>query len=66
MHWQNVLISLLEENNIPSVILKGAAAAMYYPYPSLRTMGDVDILVRRKNLERAVQLMEDNGYVYRC
>ena len=36
---------LFENNNIPLVILKGTAAAMYYPKPQLRTMGDIDFLV---------------------
>lgn len=39
LHAQNELISLLESNGISCVILKGAAAAMAYPYPTLRTMG---------------------------
>lgn len=62
MHAQDQLISLLESNGISCVILKGAAAAMYYPYPSLRTMGDVDFLVKRGDLERTASLLEANGY----
>ena len=30
---------------VPYVILKGTAAAVYYPNPSQRTMGDVDFIV---------------------
>ena len=33
MHEQDQLIQLLESHYIPCVIIKGAAAAMYYPYP---------------------------------
>ncbi|MBR3355519.1 MAG: nucleotidyltransferase family protein [Oscillospiraceae bacterium] len=62
MHGQNMLFQLLEENGIPCIILKGAAAAMYYPNPSLRTMGDVDILVKRADFYKAVDLIENNGY----
>lgn len=62
MHGQQMLFQLLEENGIPCIILKGAAAAMYYPYPSLRTMGDVDILVKRADFYKAVELIENNGY----
>ena len=62
MHAQDQLLQLLEAHSIPSVILKGAAAAMYYPYPSLRSMGDVDFLVRRCDLDRAAELLESNGY----
>ena len=62
MHVQSQLLDLLETHNIPSVIIKGAAAAMYYPHPTLRSMGDVDILVKRCDQDRAAELLESNGY----
>lgn len=62
MHGQDQLIQLLEAHNIPCVILKGAAAAMAYPHPTLRSMGDVDILVKRPDLDKAAALLEANGY----
>ncbi len=63
MHAQQKLIGLLEENGIACVILKGAAAAFAYPYPSLRSMGDVDFLVRKAELQKTAALLEENGYV---
>ena len=63
LHAQDELISLLESNGISCVILKGAAAAMAYPYPTLRTMGDVDFLVKRCDLDRTAKLLEENGYL---
>ncbi len=62
-HAQDELLQLLEANDIPCVILKGAAAAMAYPRPTLRTMGDVDFLVKRSDFEKASALLEENGYV---
>ena len=62
MHTQSQLIDLLEENHIPSVIIKGAASAMYYPHPNLRTMGDVDVLVQRRYIDRAAEILEATGY----
>ena len=62
MHGQDQLIHLLDSHNIPCVIIKGAAAAIAYPHPSLRSMGDVDVLVKRVDLIRAAELMEANGY----
>jgi hypothetical protein len=62
MYGQDQLIKLLESHNIPCVIIKGAAAAMAYPYPALRSMGDVDVLVKRCDLDRAAKTLEDNGY----
>ena len=55
-------MNLLEANGIPCVIIKGAAAAMAYPYPALRSMGDVDFLVKRCDYELAAALLEENGY----
>lgn len=69
MNWirvmvgQNHLLKLLEENHIPCVILKGAAASAAYPHPSLRAAGDVDILVKRCDFYRAAEIMENDGYV---
>lgn len=62
MHEQSSLLNLLEANNIPSVILKGSAAAITYPHPSLRMMGDIDIFVKRCDHSLAAKLLEENGY----
>ncbi len=64
LYEQDKLINLLENNNIPCVILKGCAAAVYYPKPYLRTMGDVDFLVPQNKLEKTMELMESSGYIY--
>ena len=64
LYEQDKLLKLLKEHNIPCVILKGCAAAVYYPKPSLRTMGDVDFLVPRNRFDDAMKVMESNGYVY--
>ena len=44
------------------MILKGAAAAVYYPDPAGRAMGDVDFLVPRERYEDALHLMTEQGY----
>lgn len=64
LYEQDKLIKLLDENDIPCVILKGCAAAIYYPQPHLRAMGDVDFLVERDKFEKAVSVLEANGYKY--
>ena len=63
MHAQDQLLGLLEDNGIPCVILKGAAAAMAYPHPSLRSMGDVDFLVKRADFEKAAVLLDRKSVV---
>lgn len=42
LHQQDQLLALLAKNDISLVILKGMAAAVYYPAPEMRVMGDVD------------------------
>ena len=59
---QNELLTLLDRYGIRCVILKGAAAGMAYPSPELRTMGDVDFLVARKDYEKTAGILESNGY----
>lgn len=59
---QAELVALLKAENIPFAILKGTAAAMYYPDPSLRIMGDVDVFVRPADFERVLAFLEQNGY----
>ena len=62
MHGQQKLLQLLDENHIDCVILKGSAAALSYPQPILRVMGDVDFLVRKVDYEKTADLLEKNGY----
>lgn len=62
MHEQELLIQLMRKNNINMVILKGAAAAIYYPRPDLRTMGDIDFLVNPKEFQKAYHILLENGY----
>lgn len=47
---------------VPYVILKGTAAAKYYPQPVLRVMGDIDIMPRREDFDMAYQVFLDQGY----
>ena len=62
LHGQSQLVNLFERAGIPLVILKGTAAAMYYPEPFRRAMGDVDFLVPEERFEEAMNLMMANGY----
>ena len=64
LYEQTKLVKLLEKEKIPFVILKGCAAAIYYPTPSARTMGDVDLLVGDGYFDRTFELLQANGYIY--
>lgn len=65
LHCQKQLIHLFDTAGIPLVILKGTAAAIYYPSPIQRTMGDIDFLVPQDRFDAARELMEKSGYAVR-
>ncbi len=48
--------------SVPYVILKGTAAAQYYPHPEYRTMGDIDIMTGRDDYDTACEILLQNGY----
>jgi len=49
--------------SVPYVILKGTSASQYYPYPELRTMGDIDIITKREDYITACEMLLNSGYV---
>lgn len=60
---QEELVQILEEAGVPFVILKGMAAACYYPSPWQRAMGDVDLIVAPACFTRAAGLLAGHGFV---
>lgn len=52
----------MAENKIPYVVIKGLASGAYYPEPAYRVSGDVDFLVRRKDIGKTVELLLREGY----
>lgn len=59
----NEIHDLFLKSDIPYVILKGVASAVYYNEPMLRTMGDVDVLVASDNIAKADKLLKSIGFV---
>ena len=49
------IISVLEAEQIPYVLLKGAVIRKNYPKPWMRTSCDVDILVKKEDFTRATE-----------
>ncbi len=47
---------------VPYVILKGTAAAQYYPHPEYRAQGDIDIMTKREDFERACRELTEAGW----
>lgn len=58
---QREIHELLIKEHIEYAIIKGSAAAVYYPHPLYRPAGDIDIIVSDKDFERAHALF--NGYL---
>lgn len=59
---QDGLTELLEASDIPYAIVKGAAAAVYYPRLYQRTMGDIDFIVPPDCFEKARETLILNQY----
>lgn len=62
LYAQDELVSLFSDAGIPMVILKGSAAAVYYPDPLRRTMGDIDLLVPPESFDTALALLTREAY----
>ena len=60
------IISLFEKNGIRALVLKGLALAHeYYPDPSLRSLSDIDLLLRQEDVLPALHLLADAGFYTR-
>jgi len=62
MDAQRSAVECLHKAEIPVVILKGSAAAVSYPQPDLRCMGDVDLLVPPKFFSKAYHTLCKHGF----
>lgn len=49
-------------SDIPHFFVKGFELAKYYKYPPLRTMGDVDLLVKKEDILRVRSLLKEQGF----
>jgi hypothetical protein len=57
------IVCALQVRNISTIVLKGASLAVtVYPNPALRTMNDIDLLVKPAQMADAVAVMAELGY----
>ncbi len=54
------ICSALEEAEIPFIPLKGSILRRFYPEPWMRTSCDIDVLVHKDDLERAIEYLSKN------
>jgi len=59
---QDKLDKILSSKDIKYAVIKGTSAAMYYPNPELRSMGDIDLLIEKFRFPEIQKLLEDQGY----
>lgn len=62
-YGHNEVHNVLSANNIPYVVLKGVSSSGYYPEPTLRTMGDIDVLVSPEDIFKADNALKSIGFV---
>jgi hypothetical protein len=54
---------LCERNGINVIFLKGSHLAFHvYPSPSLRPMGDIDIIVKEDDIPKMIEVLHESGY----
>ena len=57
-------VSLLRDNGIDCILLKGISLASCYPVPEYRKLGDLDLYISRKSdVSKAQKLLEADGYI---
>ena len=56
---QERILNALETAGIDHMLLKGDVVRQYYPQPWMRRSCDIDVLVRREELEKAVQTLTE-------
>jgi hypothetical protein len=65
MHFRRAgeLLGSLERASVDTLVLKGGALSrLYYDAPGTRPMEDVDVLVRRRQVHRAIAVLEREGW----
>ena len=56
------ICAILDGECIPYIPLKGSVIRPYYPYESMRTSCDIDILIKEEDLKKAITVLSDKGY----
>ena len=64
LHDMEFITSVLENNQIAYIPLKGAIIKQYYPKPEMRTSCDIDVLIHEADLQNALDKLYAAGCVY--
>lgn len=70
MQIQAYIIDTLKNAGISCAILKGSSVSVNYPEPMARAMGDIDVLVKEEDYEKAIDVFgvdeTDNDHSFHC
>ena len=58
----SAISEIFEEGKIPFIPLKGAVIRKLYPEPWMRTSCDIDVFIKKSDLERLDELLKGKGY----
>lgn len=58
------LIVMFNKNQVEHILFKGFVLRESYPCKELRTMGDIDIIIHEKDMEKVHGIMLENGFSY--
>lgn len=56
------LRTIFNQEKIPFIFLKGSFIKNLYPHPFMRSMGDIDVLVKKEDMKRIHEVLENKGY----
>ena len=63
LHMSGYIINILNENDIPAILLKGWHMANYYPIAESRKSGDIDILIPDTDkFTQTIDILLQNGF----
>ena len=54
----------LQKNDVENIILKGSSYKKFYPENIVRTSTDIDIYVNQKDITKAGEVLNDNGFTF--
>lgn len=63
-----LLKTIFDSNKIDHIFLKGSSFYNLYPNKNIRLLGDIDILIRPKDVKKVIDLLKKNDFIYgeRC
>jgi hypothetical protein len=56
------LRNIFNQNGIDFILLKGSYLKSIYPESFMRSMGDIDCLIKKESMEKAHEVLESHGY----